>query len=123
MDGVVLTVPPADAVARENHCRAGDTHVWRLRGEAGRPDLQGGDRYASQVPLSRAVPLWGGVSSGGFAFVHWHANKKLSTEEWVAAVQGGALRDAVRALTPRRPRPWHVLCDNESFLRTPASGP
>ena len=122
MDGVVLSVPPQDAVARENYCRAGETHVWRKRSEGAAPELAGADDYAKQVPLTRAVPLWGGVSQGGFAFVHWHHQKKLTAAEWSGAVRGGALRKAILALQPvSRRGPWHVLCDNESFLRAPES--
>ena len=33
--------------------------MWRKASEAARPDLAGGDAMNKQVPISRAVPLWG----------------------------------------------------------------
>ena len=42
MDGVVLTLPPNDAVERENYVKVGYTHVWRKPGEAAKPELLGG---------------------------------------------------------------------------------
>ena len=122
MDGVVLSVPPTDTVARENFCRSGETHIWRKPSERECPEIDGADHYSKQVPLSRAVPLWGGVSEGGFAEVLWHPEKKLKAEEWAEAVRGGALKTAILKLNPPRRRgPWRVLCDNETFLRAPVS--
>ena len=60
LDGVVLTVPPQDSVARENYCRYGDTHMYRKKSEACTPELAGDDPYAKQVPMNRAIPMWGG---------------------------------------------------------------
>ena len=81
MDGCVLTVPPADPTERLNFCRHGETHMWRQPGEAASPDLAGEDPYADQIPLKRAIPLWGGISEGGFAEVVVHKYKKLSVDE------------------------------------------
>ena len=72
MDGVVLAVPPEDAVARENFCRIGETHMWRKPSEAAKPELAGKDTYNKQVPTSRAVPMWGGIGVGGFGLVMFH---------------------------------------------------
>ena len=33
MDGVVLTIPPSDAIGRINFCKAGETHMWRTKKE------------------------------------------------------------------------------------------
>ena len=60
MDGVVLTVPPRDPVDRENHCKVGETHMWRTRDEEKTEDMTGGTKYDKQVMGARAVPLWGG---------------------------------------------------------------
>ena len=120
MDGVVLTLPPADPHDRENYCRHGETHMWRTKSEAESDAVDGGSgKYGDQVPLGRAVPLWGGIASGGFAVVAFHDRRKLTSEEWQAtAVVSGKLIDACRKARPDRHRgPWHILCDNESFLK------
>ena len=122
MDGVIFGMPPGDPVDRLNHCRFGDGHVWRKPGEGGLPELGGGGAYGGQIPLARCVPLWGGVSEGGFAEVLAHPTKKLCSAEWAAAVSGGKLRTAIQRLKPVLPRgPWKVLCDNETFLHTALS--
>ena len=122
MDGIVLTLPPPDPVERHNYLTHGDTHMWRRQGEAAKPSLSGDDDFAHQVCSDRLVPLWGGVSEGGCAIVTFHENRKITTEEWVAAVNSGKLRNALCALWPTRPTgPWQILCDNERFLRASAS--
>jgi transposase len=122
MDGVVLTMPPAGAVDRHNYCTHGDTHMWRKQGEGNAPELAGGDAYGGQVHLSRAIPMWGGVSEGGFAVVTFHPYKKLNGEQWVEAVGSGKLRTAIQSLKPAKEKgPWTVLCDNESFLTAVSS--
>ena len=122
MDGVILTIPPKDSVDRENHCHYGDTHMYRKPSERASPELAGSDCYAKQVPISRAIPLWGGISEGGFAPVVFHPDKKLDSEEWVDAVEGGKLVGAIKKLDPvSKHGPWWVLCDNESFLTTAES--
>ena len=74
------------------------------------------------MPIARAVPLWGGISAGGFAIVLFHDAKKVCTEEWVRAVGRGKLTTAIKTLAPVKPRgPWHVICDNEKFLWAGAS--
>ena len=60
MDGVILGIPPADPTERANHCRVGEAYMWRKAGESASPDLSGGSRYGKQIPLNRAVGLWGG---------------------------------------------------------------
>jgi transposase len=68
------------------------------------------------------VPLWGGVAAGGFSIVLIHDRRKLTAEEWAEAVEAGKLQSAIQRLNPaRRNGPWTVLCDNEAFLRAPAS--
>jgi len=122
LDGVVLSMPPAEATQRLNCCFQGVTHMWRKRGEAASSDLAGKDLYDKQVPLPRAIPMWGGISAGGFAIVLIHPKKKVTAEEWAKAVRAGKLTDAIRSLRPvKRSGPWTVLCDNESFLRAPLS--
>ena len=118
MDGVVLSLPPADPVDRKNYCIHGTSHTWRKSSEAASPALAGQDPYGGQVPSTRAVPLWGGISAGGFSIVTFHSKRKLNAAEWVASVRRGALTWAIRNLSPvKADGPWYVLCDNESFLR------
>ena len=118
MDDVVLSMPPSGRIDRWNHCKYGEAQMWRRPDEAISPALAGNDPYGSQLPSARAVPMWGGVSAGGFAIVLFHDSRKLSAKEWVQAVRAGKLRKAIAALGPTKPAgPWHVLCDNESFLR------
>ena len=77
----------------------------------------GNDPLGKPVLLSRAVPLWGGVSAGGFSIVLFHQSKKVSTPDWVKAVGTGKLSKAITSLSPVKPAgPWWVLCDNEKFL-------
>ena len=91
--------------------------MWRKPGETATPELSGGLKYGKQTPLSRAVGLWGGISVGGFAEILFHKTKKVNTTEWVSALKTGALTTAIKSLAPLSPDgPWHVLCDNESFL-------
>ena len=57
------------------------------------------------------------------------AHPRASSQKWfrdaVATLSnmfGMMLTSAIKALQPTRPRgPWHVLCDNETFLRTAGS--
>ena len=119
MDGVILTMPPASDIGRENYCQYGHTHCYRKPSERAIPELAGADAYAKQVPLERAIPLWGGCSAGGFSAVTWHPEKKLDEDEWAKLVRNGSLVRAIKALKPvNKKGPWWVLCDNESFLRT-----
>ena len=76
MDGVVLSIPPRDAVGRWNHVFGAEDHMWRKAGEAAQPELSGDAPYSHQVPLERAVPLWGGVSEGGFAIVFFTRGRR-----------------------------------------------
>lgn len=122
MDGCVLTMPPKDATDRLNFLREHQTHIWRLKSEHLDARLGGQDPFAKQTRLDRAIPLWGGLSPGGFATVCIHSKKKLTTAEWVAAMQAGKLVNAIKRLGPTQPDgPWHVLCDNERFLLAPES--
>ena len=117
MDGVIIGTPPTDPTQRANHCHVGETHMWRKPGETAKPELSGGTRYGKQIPLSRAIALWGGVSMGGFAPILFHRCKKLCSADWVEALKEKVLTDAIKSLSPvRRSGPWHVICDNESFL-------
>jgi hypothetical protein len=122
MDGVVLSVPPANPLDRENYCRVGETRMWRKRDEAAKPDLAGGDAFSKQIPYARAVPMWGGIGPGGFGLVMFHEHKKVTQDEWAKAVRAGKLTAACKAA--RRPGAQggcRVLCDNETFLTAPAS--
>jgi hypothetical protein len=123
LDGVVLTVPPKDSTARENYCRYGDTHMYRKKSEACKPELAGDDPFAKQVPINRAIPMWGGISAGGFHDVVYHEHRKLNEHDWADdVVKKGKLVAAIKALNPVSQKgPWWVLCDNESFLRTDIS--
>ena len=119
MDGTVIPMPPADPTDRLNFLKHDEEYMWRKHGESFKPSLSGQDSYHSQVPLPRAVPLWGGCSEGGFSTVTFHARKKLTGGEWAAAVRSGKLVGAIQRLKPTlRNGPWHVLCDNEGFLNT-----
>ena len=122
LDGVVLSTPPKEKADRENFCKHGDTHMYRRRSEAADPKLAGHDPYPDQVRPDRAVPLWGGISAGGAAIVTFHQKKKLATDEWVKVVRSGKLSRAIMRLDPvRRRGPWTLLCDNETFLKSPGS--
>jgi transposase len=116
-DGVVVTVPPFDPVDRQNYCFNGVTHMYRKETEAASPALAGEDPYAQQVPIGRAIPLWGAISSKGFHEIVYHPLRKLNQWQWKDVIKEGKLMGAVRKLQPGR----HVghrrlLCDNESFL-------
>ena len=50
--------------------------------EAASPALAGEEPYADQVPLARAIPLWGAISSAGFHEIIYHPTKKLNQGEW-----------------------------------------
>ena len=122
MDGTVVPMPPADATDRINFCRHGDECMWRKPSESFSPNLSGKDDYHNQVPLHRAVPLWGGCSEGGLAVVTFHKRKKLTVDEWVRAVTSGKLSGAICQVKPvSRRGPWEVLCDNEAFMKSKAS--
>ena len=122
MDGAIFGCAPSDPTARANHCRIGDTHMWRKRGEIASPELAGDDHYGKQVPLSRAVAVWGGLSSNGFQVVLFHDTKKLTSATWSNAVDEGRLKKALQDLNPARKHgPWEILADNETFLRTAES--
>ena len=122
MDGTVIPMPPDDPTERMNFCKYGEDFIWRKPSEALQPFLSGKDSYHNQVPLHRAVPLWGGCSEGGFATVCFHRRKKLSVDEWSKVVSSGKLAAAIRQLKPTlRHGPWHVLCDNEGFMNARAA--
>ena len=92
--------------------------MWRKPSESYLPKLAGDNDYPKQVPLSRAVPLWGGCSHNGFSVVLFHERKKLTAAEWASAVNAGKLVAAIKQLKPALRRgPWRVLCDNEGFLQ------
>lgn len=118
IDGVILTVPPTDPTDRKNFCRNGETHMWRRRSEATKPELAGEDPYAEQVPLARAIPLWAGISATGYCEIIFHKTKKVNTVEWVDTVlKSGKLMTTLKTLQPTRPAgPRRILCDNEGFL-------
>ena len=123
MDGVVLTRAPEDPTDRLNFCRQGETHMWRKPNERAMAELSGGgDDYPQQVSLSRVVPMWGGISEGGAAVITFHKKRKFDSDEWVQCLKAGKLTDAIKAAKPISKRgPWHVLCDNEKFLKSKKS--
>jgi len=123
LDGIVLGLPPSDPTERANHCRVGDNYVWRKDGEVANPALAGYDKYGQQLPLARAVALWGGISESGAHVVLFHPTKKLNQQTWAAkAVASGRLKNALVALNPKNKKgPWHILCDGETFLRAKES--
>ena len=122
IDGVVFTIPPKDPTARENYCRSDVIKVWRRPDEHHLPELAGHDSYSKQVPSNRMVPLWGGLSAGGFGDVLWHDSRKTDEDEWSGVVRKGMLTTALKAVNPgKKNGEWKILCDNESFLRTDKS--
>ena len=122
MDGVVLSCPPRDPAERANFCKQGITHMYRKIGEAAQPDLSGDDPYPDQIPSSRIVPMWGGISEGGCAIVTFHDRRKITTDEWVKAVKAKKLQAAILSTNPMPRRgSWRVLCDGEKFLWSRAS--
>ena len=105
LDGVVIGMPPENPSDRANHCRVGDTCIWRKDGERGNPKLAGYDKYGQQLPLTRAIALWGGISESGAHVVLFHKTKKLNQETWAnKAVASGRLKKALVALNPKRRR-------------------
>ena len=91
--------------------------MWRKDNEAASPELAGDDPYAEQVPLSRAIPIWGAISAKGFGVITFHKTKKLKTHDWMKVLNAGKFAQAVRKLkAPGGGAPWKVLCDNETFL-------
>ena len=122
IDGIVLSMPPEDAAERANWCACGDTHMWRKPCEAASPELAGDEKYGKQVPLRRAVPMWGGITHSGFSLLCFHPQKKLTAVEWARVVQKGGVLGAIRRMHPEKAHgPWPLLADNERFLRAAAS--
>jgi transposase len=124
IDGVVLTVPPGDAVDRENYCRHGDSHMYRKRDEMGKQVADGAaGRYPAQAGPGRVVPLWGGLGEKGFAVITYHDKRKTTAEEWKkVAIDSGKLVQACMAVSGRQRGPYRVICDNESFLKSNKAG-
>ena len=117
MDGVILRMPPTDPTERINFCRSGSEKMWRKPSEACSPDLAGSDPYEKQLPLTRAVPMWAGISQSGVAIVTFHSNKKCTVEEWKKVVETGRFTKALQQINPKNKRgPFTVLCDGERFL-------
>ena len=51
-----------------------------------------------------------------------HLSRKVDADEWASAVEKGFLERALKTANPGKSSgPWKILCDNESFLRAPAS--
>ena len=122
IDGVVLAMPPAEEVARWNHCIEGEHFIWRKPGETALPELAGANDYPNQVTIDRAVPFWGGISPGGCGPIVFRTGKKCTTDEWVTAVRNGAVGSLLRKLNPSlKNRPWRVPCDGEKFLHSKAA--
>ena len=118
MDGVVWTVPPKNETDRENYCRSDIRKVWRRPDEHDLEELAGYDKFSKQVPHNKIVPMWGGISRGGFASVLWHEHRKTNDDEWSNAVNDRSLINALKAVNPgKRSGPWKIISDNEGFLR------
>ena len=98
MDGVVLTIPPKGPVARENYVRTDEDFVWRLPSERDLPECHAYDKYKKQVPIGRALPLWGGIAAGGYATVLYHKDRKTNEEDWANMVESGGLTRALQFL-------------------------
>lgn len=96
--------------------------MWRKPSEAANPKLAGDAPYGKQAPIGRCIPLWGGISAGGFCPIVFHPSKKMDEDEWAPLVADGKLVNAIKKLKPVSKRgPWWVLCDNETFLTTDQS--
>ena len=61
-----------------------------------------------QIPQSRVVPLWGGLSPDGVAVVAFHHVRKFNTDDWVRVVRRGQLTRAIKALKPVQQRGLHT---------------
>ena len=65
------------------------------------------------------VPLWAGISEGGFTEVNFHKSRKLDTPEWTKVIKGGHFKKALLATKAVKARgAYRVLADNERFLKT-----
>ena len=96
----------------------GETHTWRKPPEANTDEHAGGHPFADQVPLYRAIPFWGAISSKGYADILYHQTKKVKTGEWEPdALKSGKLLEAIKQLRKTTSGPYHILCDNEGFLK------
>ena len=95
MDGVTLTTPPLGTVARSDFLRSDEAFVWRKPSEKNLAELSSHDACRKQAPPSRMLPLWGGISWGGFAVMLRHDERKTNAEDWGEAVRKGALVKAL----------------------------
>ena len=76
--------------------------MWRKKGEANLQRLAGANDYDKQVPISRSIPLWGGLSDNGFAPILWHLDsKKTNKEKWSQEVRSGAFDDGAAIYKPK----------------------
>ena len=74
------------------------------------------------LSLCGGLPMWGAISEKGFAEILIHKEKKVTSDEWCQALEAGKMQQVIKKLNPRSSHgPWHMLCDGESFLHTPAS--
>ena len=76
-----FALPPTNATDRENLCWSGEMHMWRKPKEACSPELAGAEAYSTQAPLAKALPLWGGLSAGGFSIVTFRQEMICSAVE------------------------------------------
>lgn len=121
LDGVVITIPPKNDVQRANHCFATETHMWRKPDERALPEFAGSDDYVNQAPVSRCLPMWGGIGIKGASHVVFHASRKITEDEWTGVVEQGTFKDVLKRMSGNMTGPWTVISDNEGFLRTAAS--
>ena len=50
LDGVTITMPPTEKIARDNYCRSDVRYCYKLPSEGNLEELQGYDNYKKQVP-------------------------------------------------------------------------
>ena len=106
-----------DPIGRTNHCFGDVAWIWRKRSEAACPELSGANMYSKQIPIERAIPMWGGISEKGVSPIIFHENKKVKVDEWEDVVTSGQLKASILQCGPKSKRgPWTILCDNEHFL-------
>ena len=84
--------------------------------------MAGHDPYPFQIHADRIVPLWGGLSEGGFAIVTFHRKRKFTTSEWCRTV-GSKLKKAIEAVKPVQRHGTSSVTTNLSCTRARMSEP
>lgn len=118
MDGINMGMAPTDPIERENFCRSNEEKMWRKANEYAIPELAADDKMPKQIAAERCVSFWGGIGANGAAIVCFHEHKKIEPDEWLEAVEDGALEEALEtAAMPKSNGSFTVICDNERFLK------